>query len=539
MPATARDRPVRAKRWWAVGLVWLLALVVSAPAGAGGPIVRSDDVPPVSPPPGFRDDPGRPIVVEPRGKPQRATTDRTNIVVFQLDDLPAIDDRMLERLPVIRSMFLQRGTRFRNAFVDSPLCCPSRASLLTGLTSIHHGVIDNDARLFSPSMTVATQLRAEAYFTINVGKYLNRFEKVVAKKPPGWSRTAIGSGGYFNYRVWVNARSEHHDDDPNDYSTDVFANHSLAFLRAAPTDRPIFALLSPFAVHGVSRAAGTDGFSVPAPRHRGDPRCAGIEPWDPPGYNEEDLSDKPQYVQDRPPLPYDGYPLTTMCEALLSVDQWVGRVRRELKLQGRLEDTLFVLTADNGMAWGQHRIRGKNVPYANEVPLYVRWPAMLGDAPQTLSTPVLNIDLPVTLCDVGGCTLGPYPTGQAGPDGRSWLSILLAGRGKLGRNALFHSHPLDWYLGTRIPGWYAVRTLGPPYGRWLFVAYTNGEQELYDLEQDPWLLDSEAADPDTEDLRADLTELIEDELGGPIPTPRPEPTPTPTPSPSPSPSPPP
>jgi arylsulfatase A-like enzyme len=378
-------------------------------------------------------------------------------------------------------------------------------------------------------MTVATQLRKERYFTINAGKYLNRFANVSDKTPPGWSRTAINMGGYFDYRLWVNGVEEHHDDDPNDYSTDVYANHSIAFLRQTPPSRPVFALLAPFATHA---RPGSAGFPVPAPRHVGDPRCDAIPPWDPPGYNEQDVSDKPSFIQERQLLQFDGYPVTSICESLLSVDRWLARVRAELQAQGRFERTLFILTSDNGMAWGQHRVRNKNVPYATGVPLFVRWPAVLGNTPDTITTPVLNIDVPVTICEVGGCELGPYSTGQEEPDGRSFLSVLLAGRGRLGREALFHFHPLDWFLGRRLPGWYAVRTVRRDDGRWLFVAYTNGEQELYDLRDDPWLLDSRAGDPDTAELRADLTELIEEEIGGPIPTPRPQPTPVPSPTPS-------
>ena len=68
-------------------------------------------------------------------------------IVIIVDDLGAIDDRILERLPNIRSLFLQGGLQFNDAYSETPLCCPGRASFLTGQHTAHHGVTVNDARL--------------------------------------------------------------------------------------------------------------------------------------------------------------------------------------------------------------------------------------------------------------------------------------------------------------------------------------------------------------------------------------------------------
>jgi N-acetylglucosamine-6-sulfatase len=512
----------------------LFAMALPGALLARTPLVRPDTPPIAGPPPGFVDDPGRPIVVHPTDPLRVATTTRTNIVVILIDDLPELGDAIFGRLPVIDELFLQHGIRFSKGLVDTPLCCPARAGLLTGLFTIHHGVIDNDGRLFDPSMTIATQLKRAGYFTFYVGKYLNLTPRIPDKTPPGWDRSSIGAGGYVDYSLWVNGALQYHDDDTNDYSTDVHANQAVAFLRETPPDKPVFAVIAPFASHADPLL---EVFPRSAPRHVGDPRCADIPPFRPPSYNEADMSDKPTFFQDNRLLRFDGYPLQRICESLLAVDDLMGRVRAELRAEGRFERTLFLLTADNGMGFGQHRIRTKGVVYATEVPFYARWTAGAGDLPTTIDEPVMNIDIAPTLCEIAGCTLGPYPTGQTGPDGLSFLSLLRDGGGTLPRTEIFHSHPLDWYEGRRIPGWYALRTLRDDPGHWLMVAYTDGQRELYDLDTDPWMLESMAADPATADLQADLIGRIEDQLGGPIPTAEPRPGRSPDRSPTPVPTP--
>ena len=95
------------------------------------------------------------------------------------------------------------------------------------------------------------------------------------------------------------------------------------------------------------------------------------------------------------------------CETLLSADRLLAATLDELRAQGRPEP-LVILTADNGMAWGAHRWLLKHVPYATPVPFFIRWPAVLGEAPATVPTTVSNVDVAPTLCAIAGCRMGPY-----------------------------------------------------------------------------------------------------------------------------------
>ncbi len=413
--------------------------------------------------------------------PTAIPTRQPNIVLVLIDDFGSMDERIWNYLPALKSLFIDRGTLFSNYVGEAALCCPGRANLLTGQHTFNHGVIYNDARLLNPSMTIATQLQAAGYHTFISGKYFNATEWLADKTPPGWDETHIYSGGYYGYTMYNNGAAVYRGSSASDYSTDVIADKAVIALKAAPPDRPAFAYLAPYAVH---EDPSTKPYPVVPPRYADDPRCADIPPWDPPNYNEADTSDKPAYVQKFPLLADStGWTLVPYCRALLAVDEMVGRFVDELKAQGRYDNTLFILTADNGMNFGAHRAKDKKMPYAVQMPLYVSWPSRLGTEPRTIEEPVVNIDVAPTLCEVAGCAMGPYPNGQSQPDGRSFLPLLLGRSDSMGRDAILEDHLMP---NNYVPRWYGVQTTSlSPLGPWRYVEYVTGERELYDLRNGP------------------------------------------------------
>jgi arylsulfatase A-like enzyme len=100
--------------------------------------------------------------------------------------------------------------------------------------------------------------------------------------------------------------------------------------------------------------------------------------WAPPHYNERDVSDKPAYVRNARPLSAPAYDLRGVCRSLLAVDEMVGAIRLELAAQARLGDTLLILTSDNGLNLGAHRLDRKSTPYSTRIPFMVSWPDRLG-----------------------------------------------------------------------------------------------------------------------------------------------------------------
>jgi arylsulfatase A-like enzyme len=422
---------------------------------------------------------------------------RPNIVLIVTDDQRA---DTLFAMPNVRHLLAGHGITFSNAFVTTPFCCPSRASILTGLYSHHTGVLsdrppDGGAPAFDDGSTIATWLHHAGYRTAFVGKYLNAYDRIGATYvPPGWDEwDAIASepiaSRYYGYTLNENGTLVRYGSSDVDYSTTVLTRRALSFLH--DTSRPFFLELAPIAPHRpATPAPGDAGRSADAPLERS------------PAFDEPDVSDKP-WGADRPPMSpaaerfADGL-RRSMLDTLVEVDRGVGAIVDELRRNGALDDTVVAFTSDNGMLLGEHRIGGKLWPYEDSirVPLVIRSPWI--DSAQTDDRLALNIDLAPTLADLAGVTPA------TGVDGRS-LAERIRGEAEPGlwRTAfeveyLGHEHPPG-----APPDYRGVRT-----ERYLFVRYDNGWRELYDLRTDPDELHNSASDPARAPLIRSLGRLL-------------------------------
>jgi arylsulfatase A-like enzyme len=173
---------------------------------------------------------------------------------------------------------------------------------------------------------------------------------------------------------------------------------------------------------------------------------------------------------------------------LLSSDDLLGKIVAELKAQNRYQNTIFILTADNGYGFGEHRIPAKTSPYVTHVPLYISWPAGRGTEPRTEDAILSNIDIAPTICEIAGCVMGPYPNGQQIPDGISFAPLLKDQPLTINRDAILASQPIkpDNASPDTRPAWWAVRTTEKnPNGLWHYIEYNTGEKELYDMSNGP------------------------------------------------------
>jgi len=428
---------------------------------------------------------------------------KPNIVMIYLDDLNPMDGRLWNDpaiTPTLYDTFVAHGVQFNNAVAETPLCCPARAGLLTGLHTHNHGVTYNDIRLFNPSEHIGKAMKRAGYESMLIGKYFNHPNYLTAAQwttsAAGWSQLdAIRTASdpqyryFYNYRLFTKQGDVTYTDK---HSTQMIQERAIAHFQATDASKPIFALLTPYDTHFPN---------LPMPEFVGDPRCANMAPWNPPSFNEADVSDKPSYIRNRGLLPYtDGWPTVKYCEEMLGIDSMLAALKSELQTEGRLSNTLFVFAADNGMGWGEHRSGvEKQTPYATRIPLYMSWPARWGSDPRTISDAVSNIDIAPTFCAVGGCTLGPYGTGQSKPDGVSLLALLDGEVEQLQRDAVLESN-------FQKRPFTAVRTSSSsPLGLWHWVQYKNGERELYDALNDPWELVNRATDPSLSDVRSALS----------------------------------
>jgi N-acetylglucosamine-6-sulfatase len=391
----------------------------------------------------------------------------------------------LRAMPTVSAELVGKGVTFANAFATNPLCCPSRASILTGTYSHRNGVWSNAGgthggmKVFDDRATVATWLDRAGYETMLVGKYLNGYSSNIVPftyVPPGWDRwlAFFGAPGYFSYRLTDGTRIRRFGPGPveAEYSTDVLGAEAAGFIRRATA--PFFLYFAPFAPHTNSR------FSVPpAPRHVNAFAGAAYRP--PRSVNEANVSDKPRVIRSRGVLPVRR--LTELreeqLESLLAVDEAIAGMLHELEEKGELRNTLFLFTSDNGYSWGEHRWTGKRVPYEESirVPLVARWDA-LGVGARRENRLALNIDLAPTIARAAGATVRRR-------DGRSLLPLLPGGRSSWRSWFLLEYHDPAFfpaYCGTRSR-------------RWKYVQYRNGAEELYQLATDRYELHNLAEKP--------------------------------------------
>jgi N-acetylglucosamine-6-sulfatase len=398
------------------------------------------------------------------------TPGRPNVVLIVTDD-QRYDT--LHVMPAVQRLLMSKGMTLRRAIVTNPLCCPARATILTGRYSHTTGVYSNRGpnggwSSFRPSesSTIATALDAVGYRTGLIGKYVNGYAGGGTNVPPGWDRWfafAQDNSLYFNYaviddaagpgKVTFGARAQ-------DYSTDVIRRRAIAFIRSTPPGTPLFLMATPYAPHGNYTAA---------PRHDGN--LAGLPVHLGPAVNEADMSDKPRYLRGRRLLSAKRLRARTrnQLETLLAVDGMVSRIVDVLQRTGRAQNTLIIFTSDNGNSNYEHRWSSKLVPYEESirVPFVISYPGRI--PPGTVSNSLVsNVDITPTIVDFAGASLAA--------DGVS-LRPLLTGAASSVRGSVLLEHVEGV---TAVPTYCGVRTPSLT-----FVHYATGEEELYDLIKDP------------------------------------------------------
>jgi N-acetylglucosamine-6-sulfatase len=400
---------------------------------------------------------------------------RPNIVLILTDD-QRYDE--LQHMPIVKSQLIDRGVKFTRGFVSNSLCCPSRATILSGQYSGTNGVWSNVPRYqggfkyFKDTTTIATVLQRQGYYTGLVGKYFNGYKHAGTYVPPGWNHWfAVITDHYFG-PVMSNGGTIEAFPKPT-YQTDLLAKNAVSFINQAPSGQPLFLYWAPHAPHKPS---------IPAPKYHG--ALAADPPYRSPAYNEADVSDKPAYIRSVPrwntaTRRASDTEYERMQETLLSVDDSVGSILRALRETGRLNNTLIVYMTDNGWMQGDHRWRSKAVPYDGSirVPFIVRWDAAGWNVPRTDSHIVANVDLAPTWATAAGTTM-------PGSQGLNLLPVL-DGTVSRWRKALLIEH---YQPGP--PSYCGIRTRA-----YMYAQYSTGEEELYDLRRDPWEMTNVASDP--------------------------------------------
>ncbi|KAL9913205.1 N-acetylglucosamine-6-sulfatase-like isoform 1-T1 [Glossina fuscipes fuscipes] len=374
-----------------------------------------------------------------------------NIVLFLSDD----QDLYLHGMkPMHQTQRLigARGTTLTNAFTTSPLCCPSRASLLSGMYAHNHRTFNNSVRGGCNGMhwlkhiepqALPVLLQGKGYDTFFAGKYLNEY--MGREVPPGWKEFygLHGNSRYYNYTLRENAHNKTYG---YVYLTDLLRKRALKFINErVNSSKPFFLMLAPPAPHQPF---------TPAERHQG--HFDGITALKTPNFNKV-FKDKHWLLANFEKIPNITLDLMDIYfqkrwESLLAVDEMVAAVIKHLVRQNQLENTYIIYTSDNGYHIGQFaQPFDKRQPYETDirVPLLIRGPQI--SAGTVVNAVAGLIDLAPTILEWANI---PHPARMDGQSLQPFLvnsDIYDASMDKTYRRSLLIQHHGEGTVDTYNP----------------------------------------------------------------------------------------
>ena len=318
-----------------------------------------------------------------------ATTAKPNIVLLILDDM-AWSTFSPRLMPATYSRLVDRGVLFERTYIDTPMCCPSRSQILTGLYEHHTGVDGNDVPY--TGSTIVQALHDRGYRTMLAGKYLNSLSCRPRREFDRWVCAGKGAPAPGKVDPWLEVDGDW--TKFQGYQADVLAEQVVNFVQATPTDTPFFAMWTPVSPH---LPVEDDRYASMA-----------VDPVRTPWYDLDTMDPSwPMWMRRAPLSGAERADLETkheqMAQANRSLDDAVARILDGLG--GRLDNTMVVLLSDNGYEYGEHRRAGKVDPFEESVrvPMVIRYPPAhdpsTGSVTQALAQ---NVDLAPTIADLVG-----------------------------------------------------------------------------------------------------------------------------------------
>jgi len=361
--------------------------------------------------------------------------------------------------------FAAQSVRFRQSFVVNSLCSPSRACLLTGRYSHANGVIGNNAPLPADAVTVATRLQEAGY----TNAYCGKWHMDGQRERPGFDYVAsfVGQGKYVDCPILLNGRRT----ATHGWIDDVSTDYAIEFLKKQSHDQPFFLFLGFKSPHG-PRGNGNlpervrqlyEGMiSRPVPN-------VGLR-----AVFQADASAPPRGAKSRDARRFEGH--RNYMRHITAIDDCVGRLLDAVDQTGHAENTIVIVTSDNGYYLGEHGLSDKRSAYEESlrVPLMIRLPGKPAPRGGVSDALTLNIDCAPTLLDFAGAKALPEPHGRS-------LRPLLEGRPPSDwRTAFFYEYFKERNFAS--PTVLAVRTATHK-----LITYPGHDEwtELYDVASDP------------------------------------------------------
>lgn len=410
----------------------------------------------------------------------RINDTRPNFLIIVTDDQRY--DTM-EYMPNTQELIFDQGVTFSKGYITTPFCCPSRASILTGMYAHNHGVQVNEDPL--EFRTMVEDIHRNGYYTGLVGKYLNSWKGDMRPEYDFW------------VSFWGGTMKNYYDPDLNvngtwskytGYSTYLFRDYGIQFIEeASKQSKPFLLMYTPNAPHAPFTPAKEDVNLLD-----------GLEPFRPVSFNEEDVSDKPDSISNQAPLTEEDIQSidTTRRRQLLTLialDRTIPDLINKLKETGELDNTVIIFISDNGKHWGEHRLDSKSTAYEEsvKVPFAIRYPPLI-PTPYVDDRIVANIDIAPTIYELSE-TRQPDAV-----DGKSLLPLF-------GGDTEWRDHILLEAWPDR-GAWSAIHT-----GDYIYIETQDDMSEFYNLKLDPFEMDNAINDPQYQEMIVKLQQYLQTE----------------------------
>ncbi len=397
-----------------------------------------------------------------------AAAQQPNIIVVMSDDLNA-DVCGLGMTRVCAAM--ATGRNYTRAYTTHSVCAPARVSFLTGQTTDQHGVQGDGGKIADRTNLLPEQLREAGYRT-----------GIFGKDPQGvpFKMNRIGFDDFAVYYAHQNdtGGGDRYFDpvfetptgtvQKQGYAPEVIGEECTKFVESAT--QPFFVWCTDIAPHAPN---------TPKPEHVGKCNNLPFPVANRPSFNETDLSDKPNWF-DPPALDLgkqskQAKKWRTTCETMMETDKWVQNL-----IQKAGPNTVVVFMSDHGLQFGEHRLTGKNVAYEESIriPLTV-WGGNF--VPGNDARLVSTTDLVATIFALASATPG-RPMDPTARDLRGEPRTSVSGTAEWGQDEV-QPGPSGLTRWIVEPGWR------------YFSHQPDGGEEMYNMDVDPWQVDSLAMVP--------------------------------------------
>jgi arylsulfatase A-like enzyme len=374
------------------------------------------------------------------------------------------------------------GIRFVNAYSNTPLCTPFRASLYTGKYSTSHGAVSLHVPPHQGQRMLAQELQDCGYYTSHMGKW-----HVSGGAAPCHFTSPFFRPGWDEWLGWENSNEPWSTEYStgtfplpvrtlDGYQTDALTDLTVEWIRRQPEDRPWFHVVS---------------VEPPHAPHTAPERFMEM-------FRDKELKLRPNVPQDHPQLEQFKQVLRAYYAQIANLDWNIGKILQALEEAGQLDNTIIFYFSDHGDLMGSHGRSGKCRPEveSSQIPLIIRYPGAIpaGTVSEAL---VSGVDMLPTLLGMVGA---PVPAYAEGAD----LSATVTGLKEQGADSvLLQFEKTYWDISPKD----TYRTLVKD--DWFYTYYLlDGPAQLFHMKEDPYQMNNLISDPSYAAVREQMHQAL-------------------------------